>query len=371
MQIKRYEASNTSKAMEKIKADLGPDAIVLSTRKLRGGIEVVAGVDHPEPKVSSNEETVTDVIDLFKGELSQMKALINDGRDRGDIYDELAKLRESIGILFDSLGVPKYQDPSSPLSKVYYHLLSVGISKQKASSLINDLNKKSSDGNLGDYALTLKAVEDRIRRAITPSYKKSQGKKRISAFLGPSGEGKTTTLAKLAARSMFGEKRTVGVITLDTQRIGGVEQLRRYTDIMDVPMEVVSERNDFNRVLSRFSDRDVILIDTPGNARGHEGLRGLKESCSSVSSVEMNLVLSVTSSQESMMDVVTGFEGFGFDNIILTKLDNSKKIGSIYNVIEDAGKPVSFIANGQNVPRDLREMNPERLARLIVENSVH
>ncbi|MBW2632426.1 MAG: hypothetical protein JRC90_11865 [Deltaproteobacteria bacterium] len=120
-----------------------------------------------------------------------------------------------------------------------------------------------------NYHHALSAAEDVIKRSIASSYRDA-GKKRISAFVGPAGEGKTTTLSKLAARCLFGERLNVGIITMDTYRIGAAEQLKTYADIMDVPMEVASGKKEFKRALNRFADRDVILVDTPGKSRGDE-----------------------------------------------------------------------------------------------------
>lgn len=371
MQIKRYEAVSTQEAMKKIKTDLGPDAVVLSTRRVRGGIEVVAARDHLELGNGTGEMGRPETLTLFKAELDQLKTLIRDFRREGDIHAELAELKETVGTLFDVLGVRRDGGIPPHLSRAYYHLIAVGISKERACALIEGLRDTCPPNNPEPDRHALGAVEDAIRRSVTPSYK-NQGNKRVSAFVGPAGEGKTTTLAKVAARSLFGEKRSVGVITMDTYRIGAAQQLKIYTDIMDVPMEVASERKEFERALNRFSDRDVILIDTPGKSRGDEGsLLRLKEWCPTDLLPEMNLVLSMTSSQESMMDAAAGFGAAGYDNIILTKLDDARKFGSMYNIIDAVGKPVSYIANGQNVPRDLREMDPARLARLIVENRVH
>ncbi|MBW2673289.1 MAG: flagellar biosynthesis protein FlhF [Deltaproteobacteria bacterium] len=376
MQIKRYEAVSTSEAMEKIKTDLGPDAVVLSTRRLRGGIEVVAARDTLDLGSGNGEMMGSDMLTLFKTEIDQLKTLIHDFRREGNIYAELAELKESVGALFDVLGVQRNESIPSSLSKVYYHLISVGISKERACALracalIEGLKNTCSPDDLENYHQTLGVVEDAIRRSITPSYK-SPKKKRLSAFVGPAGEGKTTTLAKVAARSLLGEKSSVGVITMDTYRIGAAQQLKIYTDIMDVPMEVASEKKEFERALNVLSDRDVILIDTPGRSRDDEEyLLRLKEWCGTDLPLEMNLVLSMTSSQENMMDAASGFGSTNYDNIILTKLDDSRKFGSMYNVIDAVGKPVSYIADGQDVPRDLKEMNPARLARLIVENRLN
>ncbi|MBN2397403.1 MAG: flagellar biosynthesis protein FlhF [Deltaproteobacteria bacterium] len=370
MQIKRYEAVSTSEAMKKIKTDLGPDAVVLSTRKLKGGIEVVAAREGFGLETGKGEMVESGALSLLKTELDQVKALIQDVKRERDVCVELAELKETVGVLVDVLGVRREKSLPPVLSKIYHHLISVGISKERTCALLEEVKGSCPRDALGDYYRMMGVVEDTIRKSITPSYRKPK-RKRLVAFVGPAGEGKTTTLAKVAARSLFGEKRSVGVITTDTYRIGGAEQLKIYTDIMDVPMEIASEREGFKRVLRTFSDRDVILIDTPGKGSRGEGYAlGLKGCCSADIPLEMNLVLSMTSSRESIMDAVRG-SGADYDNIIFTKLDDARKYGVMYDVVDSVGKPVSYIANGQNVPRDLMEMDPAGLARLIVENGTH
>ncbi len=359
--------------MEKIKKDLGPDAVVLSTRKLRGGIEVVAARDTFALGLANEEKGAGDMLAFFKTEMDQLKTLIRDFRRDGYIHAELAELKETVGALYDVLGIQRDGTVPPHLSKVYHHLLAVGISKERAGSLIKGLKDACpQDGDSRErYRRSLGLVVDAITRSVAPSYKRPK-KKRLCAFVGPAGEGKTTTLAKVAARALCEEKRSVGVITTDTYRIGAVEQLKVYTDIMEIPLEIASERKDFERIIRKFSDRDLILIDTPGKSRGDEGsLLRIQEYCPKDSPVEMNLVLSMTSSQERMVDAAAGFGCIDYDNIILTKLDDARKFGAMYNIVDSFGKPVSYIANGQNVPRDLREMDPLRFARLVVENRVH
>ena len=358
--------------MEKIKTDLGPDAVVLSTRKMKGKIEVIAARDHLGPGGSEGGPSEgADMVDFLKTELGQVKTLIQDVRREGEVQAELTELKETVGMLIEMLGIRKKGGLPPSLSKAYYHLLSVGISKKRACALIEEARGSCPPDVLRDDCRTMGVVQDAIRRSLTPTYRPPK-KKRLCAFVGPAGEGKTTTLAKLAVRSLAGENRSLGVITMDTYRIGGAEQLKIYTDIMKVPMEVASGKEEFDEALKKFAGKDTILIDTPGRGRDDEkDLLKLRESGTMDLPLEVNLVLSATSSRDSMMDAVRGFGRVGYDNIIFTKLDDARRYGSIYEVIDTVGKPVWYVANGQSVPRDLRRMDPAGLARLIAENRLH
>ncbi len=361
--------------MEKIKADLGPDAIVLSSKRLKNGnsplLEVVAGRDDSEPRIQSGKMPEAERFDLLKTEIDQLKNLILDLGSERDLRSEISRLQETLNHLFDVIGLKKNKGLAPCLSKIYYHLISIGVSKQNAGALTESLRQNCPPAVLENYPLALIAAEDLLRNTVTTAYRKTE-EKRISAFIGPTGEGKTTTLAKLAANYIFSEKLNVGIISMDTYRIGAAEQLKIYADIMNIPVEIASEEKLFKEILSRFADRDVILVDTPGKSRNDaKYIAELKALFNSDLPVETNLVLSMTSSFEDIIDTTIKFNSTDYDNIIFTKLDDSKNYGSIYNVIEQVGKPVSYIANGQNVPRDLIKMDPAGLARMIVENRVN
>jgi flagellar biosynthesis protein FlhF len=361
--------------MEKIKADLGPDAIVLSSKRLKNGknplLEVVAGRDEAETGIKVGKMPEADRFDLLRTEIDQLKNLIIDRRAERDFRSEISGLQETLNHLFDVIGLKKNKGMAPCLSKVYYYLISIGISKQNASALIEALKLNCPPSVLESYPQTLIAAEAMLKNTITPSYQDTTVK-RVSAFIGPAGEGKTTTLAKRAADCMFGGKSSVGIISMDTYRIGATEQLKTYADIMELPMEIVSGKKAFKKAIDRFADRDVILVDTPGKSRNDaEYLLELKNLFNSGLPVETNLVLSMTSSLENLIDTAIKFNITNYHNMIFTKLDDSRNYGSIYNVIKQVGKPVSYIANGQNVPRDLLKLDPAGLARMIVENRVN
>ncbi|NIA11662.1 MAG: flagellar biosynthesis protein FlhF [Nitrospiraceae bacterium] len=383
MQIKRYEVLSINEGMARIKEDLGPNAIILSTKRLKGKkksfIEIFAARDdfhgsisnltskkYKDKKSLNNDE----VFFPFKAEIDELKNLIMDTRQRMDIHYELAELKDSLNTLFDIIAVEKIRNIPSYLSKLYYHLTSSGISSQRTIQLIEELKNNYPQEKLENYHNLLEIAEDIIKRSITIPYKDTK-RKRIISFVGPTGSGKTTTLAKLAAKYLFTDKLDVGILTTDTYRIGATEQLRIYAEIMDLPMEIVSKKEDLKKSIDLFSDKDIILIDTPGkNCRNDDYLIELKKFFAIDSPVETNLILNVTEDQENMLKIASKFGIVDYDNIIFTKLDETNNFGSIYNVIDYASKPVLYVTNGQNVPQDLEKVNPAKLARLIVKNTM-
>jgi flagellar biosynthesis protein FlhF len=380
MQLKRYEARSISEAMVKIKSDLGSNAIVLSTKRLTGEksplIEVLAARDDDymipvgqEYKKQDND--TVNILSGIKSDVNELRSLFKDFKQERDVYTELTELKETVGALLDVLGIRKNGKISSPLSKAYYYLVSTGISKRKACALLEELKNCNPAEDLKDFDHILKILENMISQSIASSYRTDKSK-RISAFVGPTGEGKTTTLAKLAAHYLFREKLNVGIITMDTYRIGAAEQLKTYARVMDVPMEVASDNKEFKKIVNKLADRDIILVDTPGRSRNDEShLSQLRDNLKTDHPLETNLVLSMTSSRENMADAATRFNIPSYDNIIFTKLDDSSKFGFMYNIIDRVKKPVWYITDGQGVPEDIQRVNPGELARLIVNNRVN
>jgi len=164
----------------------------------------------------------------------------------------------------------------------------------------------------------------------------------------------------------------VGLITTDTYRIAAVEQLKVYARIIGIPLEIAPGNKDFKKSLGRFADKDVIFVDTPGTSRNDMvNLKKLHETLKSEIPFESNLLISLTSSKESMMDVASRYKIFDYNHIILTRADECMRIGFLWDILDRIAKPVSYITNGQNVPNDIEEANPQKIARLIVGSDLH
>ncbi len=377
MQIKRYEVRSIQEAVTKIRSDLGEDAVILSTKRLKGGkvplLEVTAARDESEKRSSSREPRETQEIgnnlmsasadlDKIRNDIDEMKSLIQDFRKEEPLRRELSQLKEYLNNLMNFLGTwEKNLFPGAP-SKLYYHLVANGVSRERAYKLVNTIGKVDS------FEDTFKLLEDKITKSIPVSSQKK--KKGVIAFVGPTGVGKTTTLAKLAAHYAMNEKLGVGLISADTYRIAAAEQLKTYAKIMGLPIKVVSEKEELKQALNRFSDKDLVLVDTPGKSRNDEDYMGKLNDLLNVGvSIETNLLLSLTSSRENMLDAASRFGMVNYDNIIFTKVDEATGYGYMYDVIEQVGKPISYLTNGQNVPNDIENANPGRIARLIMHQS--
>jgi len=380
MQLKRYEAKSVNEAMVKIKKDLGPDAVVLSSKRLKGDkgtcIEVIAARDEDlaligEESVARDTALHSGVYAALKNDIDHLKTLVNDFTGVSALGDELAEIRETMNTLCDFWGCGKSGRNSSPLTKAYYHLVAAGISKRRSCEIIAQLQDDRAVTDVHNYQEMMNGLEKTIRKTIAPCYSQAV-EARICAFVGPAGAGKTTTLAKLAAAHKFRTQAKVGIITMDTHRIGAEQQLKTYADIMDVPMVTATEKDEFRHSIQKFTDRDMILVDTPGKSRkDDEYLAQLKDILMACAPMETHLVLSATESREDMMEAARRFGVTDYNDIIFTKLDDSTRLGTLFNVVDQTNKPVSYVSNGQNVPQDIHKIDPARLARLIIENRVH
>lgn len=189
----------------------------------------------------------------------------------------------------------------------------------------------------------------------------------IVYIAGPTGVGKTTTIAKIAAEQLFKFHRKVGFITSDTYRISAVEQLRTYASILNVPMEVVQSPGEMQRAMQRLEDCDLILMDTAGrNYRNELLVSELQSLLSHSAQSETYLVLSLTSKSSDMIEITDHFAKYALDKVIFTKMDETGSYGSLFNVLDSYDLSLSYMTNGQNVPDDLIIPDGELLCRLLL-----
>jgi flagellar biosynthesis protein FlhF len=193
----------------------------------------------------------------------------------------------------------------------------------------------------------------------------------VVALIGPTGVGKTTTLAKLAANLKLREKHRVGLITLDTYRIAAVDQLKKYADIIGSPLRVVGNIEDLKDAIAQMSDCDFVLIDTAGRSPNDAlKLNELKGLLDSIKPDEVHLVISSTASQACVELAVTKFSDVRVDKIIFTKIDEAAHVGTVLNVVRKVNKQLSYITTGQDVPDDIEVGRGRRLAQLILGNAI-
>jgi flagellar biosynthesis protein FlhF len=219
------------------------------------------------------------------------------------------------------------------------------------------------------HTLLKKMIPIRIEREIKPPHKK------IMMFVGPTGVGKTTTIAKLAARYAYklSKRHKVGIITLDTYRIGAVEQLMTYAKMMRLPIETVVDPGDFEEALNTLRHNDYILIDTVGSSQhDKEKIERLNSflKVNTFAEINVSLVLSATTKYEDLCDIYKNFSILPIDTFIFTKLDETKTYGNVFSLLLDTKKPISYFSIGQEVPDDLMVASADYLLKGILNKEL-
>ena len=193
----------------------------------------------------------------------------------------------------------------------------------------------------------------------------------MRCFVGPTGVGKTTTIAKLAGDILLNERKSVGLITSDTYRIAAVEQFRTYADILNIPFEVVQSPDDLEQALARLSSCDVILMDTAGrNYQQYSYITQLEQLLSG-QEISIHLVLSLTHRYSDMKSITDNFQSLGVMEVMMTKLDETTVRGPIFNLMEEYNLPVTVVTTGQNVPDDMVKTTPDFLLNLVMGDRVN
>ena len=186
-------------------------------------------------------------------------------------------------------------------------------------------------------------------------------------FIGPTGVGKTTTLAKLGAIYALREEHKVAFITIDTYRIAATEQLKKYAGIMKIPIHVVNDPKSFKEVIDN-EKSEIILIDTSG--RSHKNELKISEIKNYADSIDYNcekiLCVSANTKKNDLKEIFKSFGKINFDSVIITKVDESSYIGSVVDVAEKFNKPISYFTNGQEVPNDISVADPNKIVDMII-----
>jgi flagellar biosynthesis protein FlhF len=292
--------------------------------------------------------------------------------DESDPTAALSRRLDSIQQMLHDLGRANHarQDQVPPeLFQVYTELIDAEVEDDVARDLIYKLKRNATPAQLGDAdaarALLTALVESEIRCREPIAAK--PGRRRVVALVGATGVGKTTTIAKLAANFRLRSGVKLGLVTVDTYRVAAVEQLRTYAEIIDLPMKVVTNPLEMRRALDELAGLDLVLIDTAGRSPKDElQIQELKSLLAEAHVDEVHLVLSMTSSRQSLEAAADKFQAAGTTAVILTKLDEASGVGAILSLARRVELPISYLTAGQAVPDDIEPAHPRRIARMIL-----
>jgi flagellar biosynthesis protein FlhF len=252
----------------------------------------------------------------------------------------------------------------------YLHLLENQVAEELATDLVKGIQSQLRPEHLRNDAFVKEKIAEQIEKLLPTAGPIARSKPRgphIVALIGPTGVGKTTTIAKLAANLKLRENHRVGLVTIDTYRIAAVDQLRKYAEILGAPLRVVGNPEDLRDAIAAMDDCEFILIDTAGRSPT-DGLKlaELKSFLQCAKPDEVHLVLSSTASQECIESAIARFSDVRVDKIIFTKLDEAVHVGVVLNVVRKVNKALSYVTTGQDVPDDIEVGQGRKLAQWIL-----
>jgi len=389
MKIKKFTARTFSEALTLVKKEMSDDAIILSTEETKGfwpHVEVTAAVDYDQElqtPVSSQASEVTrpDPDAVYTGGSGiRTQAPV---RAAGAQQRTAAAPPASRSATAPKISPPANDSGADHLKKEIHDLRTM-IEGMKDSGYEMSLPKKKRTmvrylrerAVREEYAFRLcdKTTDmDKITQAIAGDIqvKNNPDMKKAVMLIGPTGVGKTTTIAKLAAQAVKTGKKAA-IINLDTYRIGASEQARIYARILGIPLATATTTAEFQRTLARFSEtRDVVFVDTTGrNPRDLEYIKGLTEICRTPVPMELHLLMSANTDDECMIEAYRAYRNLPIEYIAFTKVDEAVRYGSLYNLLLTYQKPVAYLTTGQKVPGDIEYVTANRLAKLIVSKEL-
>ncbi len=353
MRIKKVRALNFRQALSMVRKELGANAVVLSTedrKKSSNYVEVTAAIDYEMEQTGS--------IDLSP--VSETAGTDRTG-ELTEIRNEIKDLKAHIRMMHNSgfeMHLPEDR------KRMFNFLKERAVTEDFALGIVE--RAAGTDD--------LEAVMSEDINVLNPFHAarpgsgetSPQNRKRVVMLIGPTGVGKTTTIAKLASVAIR-EGKKVALISIDTYKVGAAEQIRIYSRMIGIPLEIVSRTEDLKHTIGRFSDRDLLLVDTMGhNPRDEECLNDLRRIYDKGLPVETQLLLSAVSDNDFLMETHRHYSTLPVDHVAFTKTDEAARLGSMYNICRIYQKPVAYITTGQKVPGNIEFIDNRKLTNLIL-----
>ena len=371
---KTYRARTMKAVLARVRRDLGGDAVILASREVRRRrlfglgardlIEVTASATMPpEPRAaSSRREADSRSWEALPRSLS--------ASSQAQFGEQLSRLHAMVETLSRQGRIDHLlPDLPSELVPSYAQLVEAEVPEVLARRLVRYLAENLEPDHFGNSHALEAALCEAVGQCIpiAPPIRAVVGTRRVVALVGPTGVGKTTTVAKLAANFKLVHGLRVGLVTVDTYRIAALEQLKTYAEIIDLPLAVANDPGQMSQAIDELGAVDMVFIDTAGRSpRDEVKIRELADFMAQARPDEIHLVLSAGATERTLRSAVDRFTQVRADRLILTKLDEAESLGAVLGVLGQANRPVSYLTTGQAVPDDIEPADRKRLARLVL-----
>ena len=382
MIIKKFQASTEQEAVLMAKEEMGSNAVVLNIKstKQRGlkklfkkdVVKITAALEEKQttssipssrinvavaedtPEEEKQPTAIEEKLDNLQSMLeSRMKEMDAENRDKPELKDK--KEEKNVNFSF--------------LQLVYNQMLENEVDEKYANQIIGEIESSIKKESNLDSILSGIYQKIVLKLGIPHEISLKEGEPALVFFVGPTGVGKTTTIAKIASDFKLEKKAKVAMITSDTYRIAAVEQLRTYANILDIPLQVVYTIEELNHAIELFKDYDLILVDTAGRSHKNKEqcreIQHLVNDCTLLQGMrrEIFLVLSAATKYKDLLNIVDVYSQMGKYSIIFTKLDETSALGNILNIRLNTSADISYVTSGQTVPDDISILDAQKLAK--------
>ena len=406
MIIKKFQGKTEAEAVENAKKELGNGIVIMNVRNVKKKgifsflrqqlVEVTVALEEEPVRPAGIPETnrnLTDAIanirSVSERSLQQEAAEKKEQSAQEDKRADSAAIEEKLDslhfLLEQQMQKPEEnkseektedteEEPPSEMEQfmklLYNTMLENEVNEKYANQIIDEIEKSNKPNMPFDYALS-NIYQKMILKfgkpaGVTPA---AQGPKMIF-FIGPTGVGKTTTIAKIASRFCVDGGRKVALLTADTYRIAAAEQLRTYANILEVPFRIIYSVEEISQAMRDFKDYDYILVDTAGhshqNTEQKEVMKELIHSVDGIIEKEVFLVLSATTKYRDLLSIADTYSDMTDYKLIFTKLDETTTLGNLLNLKLYTGAPLSYVTCGQNVPDDIEDFNPQKTVKRLL-----
>lgn len=386
MLIKKFQGASEQEALQLAKQELGKDVIITHIKSIKPKgiyrlfkkpmVEITAAVDEERIYEKKNYQHIADEIKKNPYEFR-----VNKEEEKSSAIEQKLdslqtmlekQLKEQQTTVVEKEKETSVEEPSAAMAcvqMIYNQLISNEVEEVYANKVIAEIEQSIKPDATVDNILSTIYQKIVLKLGETKELEFENGKTKYVFFIGPTGVGKTTTIAKLASSLKLGKKAKVALFTADTYRIAAVDQLRSYATILGLPLRVIYSESEIKEAVAEFKDYDIVLIDTAGRSHKNREQRddieklllAVPEECR-----EIYLVLSATTKYKDLVKITETYSSIAKYNLIFTKLDETAAIGNIFNIKMLTGAPLSYTTFGQSVPDDISKINPQAVAKQLL-----